>query len=124
MHVVGLEDGSDVRSRAVIIATGVSYPAPADPWTRVLARRRCVLRGRSRAGAGDGRQARVRGRRRQLGRASPPRWATAPSASDLCTSSWRWPPDASARGHGQERLERTSLYPSGLSHSALGGGGV
>ena len=72
LRVVGLEDGSQIRARAVIIATGVAYRRLAVPGLEVAHRRRRLLRGRHGRGPGGGREVGVRGRRRELGRAGRP----------------------------------------------------
>jgi alkyl hydroperoxide reductase subunit AhpF len=69
--IIGLEDGSEIRGRAVVIATGVAYRRLSVRPGRTY-RRRCVLRGRHGRGPGGGGKAGVRGRRRELGRAGRP----------------------------------------------------
>ena len=71
LHVVGLADGSEIRSRVVSRHRRV-VPATGHPRAGIAARRRGLLRRRDRAGAGDGGQARVRRGRWQLGRAGRP----------------------------------------------------
>ena len=75
LHVVGLADGSQVRSRAVIIATGVSYRRLRTRRAGIARGRRGVLRGQHDRGPGGSGQARIRGGRRELRRPgrSPPR---------------------------------------------------
>ena len=67
-YVLGLQDGSEVTGRRRDHRQRRLVPSTRRSRARGARRRRCFLRRRDRAGAGDDRRARGRRRRRELGR--------------------------------------------------------